>query len=232
MQTTLLSCIAAASRHAVACSQSTITPRVQTVAVIIASGVAGALRSWLFQSAAERVMFRLRTRLFAALLQQEVGRFAHIPCVLCAAALGKVGMSAGTAGQLPACGTGTARQDAAALLGIAAHRSASCPACQHVWTARQVQRLAGCAVALRPARLGPLVLACKELARLPGAHAYRLLFSCPLPPPQMGFFDRVRTGELLNRLAEDTRLLKTVATTSIAQALRAVAVCTLGLVMM
>lgn len=56
----------------------------------------------------------------------------------------------------------------------------------------------------------------------------------PLPawPLKVGWFDRCRTGELTNRLSEDTRLLKSVATTSIAQALRAAAVCTLGLVMM
>jgi ABC-type multidrug transport system fused ATPase/permease subunit len=48
----------------------------------------------------------------------------------------------------------------------------------------------------------------------------------------VGFFDRVRTGELSNRLSEDTRLLKAAATTSLAQALRAAAVCAAGLAMM
>ena len=48
----------------------------------------------------------------------------------------------------------------------------------------------------------------------------------------MGFFDRVRTGELLSRLSEDTRLIRTAATTSIANALRSAAICVLGLAMM
>ena len=45
----------------------------QILVVLGISAGADGLRSWLFQSAAERVMFRLRTRLFAALLRQEVG---------------------------------------------------------------------------------------------------------------------------------------------------------------
>ena len=49
---------------------------------------------------------------------------------------------------------------------------------------------------------------------------------------EVGFYDRVRTGELTNRLSEDTRLMKCVATTSISMALRAATVTTLGLVMM
>lgn len=40
--------------------------------VVAVTGAADGLRSWLFQSAAERVMYRLRVRLFGALLQQEV----------------------------------------------------------------------------------------------------------------------------------------------------------------
>lgn len=50
----------------------------EVVAVVCVSGVAGGLRSWLFQSAAERVMFRLRSRLFAALLAQEVGFYDRV----------------------------------------------------------------------------------------------------------------------------------------------------------
>ena len=94
-------------------------PPVQALAVVAAGGVTSGASGWLFASAAERVMFRLRARLFGALLRQEVG-----------------------------------------------------------------------------------------------------------------FFDRARTGELTNRLSEDTRLLKSVATGSISQALRAAAVCALGLAMM
>ena len=39
-------------------------------------------------------------------------------------------------------------------------------------------------------------------------------------------------GELTNRLSEDTRLMKSVATTSLSMALRALTVTVLGLVMM
>lgn len=91
----------------------------QVAAVVVISGVAGGVRQWLFQAAAERVMCALRVRLFAALLAQEVG-----------------------------------------------------------------------------------------------------------------FFDRVRTGELTNRLSEDTRVIKSVATTTISMALRAAAVTAMGLAMM
>ncbi|GAB4815223.1 hypothetical protein N2152v2_002269 [Parachlorella kessleri] len=91
----------------------------QIIAVVVLGGVAGGLRSWLFQSAAERVMYRLRVNLFKSLVNQEVG-----------------------------------------------------------------------------------------------------------------FYDRVRTGELTNRLSEDTRLMKSVATTSLSMALRALTVTVLGLVMM
>jgi hypothetical protein len=51
----------------------------QILGVVVASGAADGLRSWLFQSAAERVMYHLRVHLFAALLQQEVG--AWLVCV-------------------------------------------------------------------------------------------------------------------------------------------------------
>ena len=50
--------------------------------------------------------------------------------------------------------------------------------------------------------------------------------------PQVGFFDRARTGELTNRLAEDSRVLRAVATTSVASALGSAAVMVLGLVLM
>eukprot|EP00887_Chlorella_sp_A99_P000339 scaffold13.g339.t1 len=84
-------------------------------AVTVVGGASGGMRTWLFQSAAERVMFRLRCRLFAAIVAQEIG-----------------------------------------------------------------------------------------------------------------WFDRVRTGELVNRLAEDTRQIKSAATTSIAMGLRAAVVAVLG----
>ena len=46
----------------------------QILAVVAAGAAADGGRSWLFQSASERVMFRLRARLFAALLHQEARR--------------------------------------------------------------------------------------------------------------------------------------------------------------
>lgn len=49
---------------------------------------------------------------------------------------------------------------------------------------------------------------------------------------EVGFYDRARTGELTNRLAEDTQMVKSAATTSISAALRAASVCLLGLGMM
>ena len=48
----------------------------QIIAVVVVGGVAGGVRGWLFQSAAERVMYRLRIRLFAALLQQASAIFS------------------------------------------------------------------------------------------------------------------------------------------------------------
>ena len=56
--------------------------------------------------------------------------------------------------------------------------------------------------------------------------------SHPCMHPQVGFFDRARTGELTNRLAEDSRVLRAVATTSVASALGSAAVMVLGLVLM
>ena len=137
------------------------------------SACADGLRSWLFQSAAERVMFRLRTRLFAALLSQEVG------CCC----------SAGLPLRLLAC----------QLVCFAA----TCAPC----------KVLRCAEGGRPLldNAGPF---CRPACR------------------QVGFYDRVRTGELTNRLSEDTRMIKTVATSSIASALRSAAICSLGLAMM
>jgi hypothetical protein len=50
----------------------------QVVAVVLVGGAAGGLRQWLFQSAAERVMFRLRCGLFEQLLRQEVGFYDRV----------------------------------------------------------------------------------------------------------------------------------------------------------
>ena len=50
----------------------------QIIAVVVLGGVAGGLRSWLFQSAAERVMYRLRVRLFKSLVNQEVGFYDRV----------------------------------------------------------------------------------------------------------------------------------------------------------
>ncbi|KAK9905752.1 hypothetical protein WJX75_005726 [Coccomyxa subellipsoidea] len=49
---------------------------------------------------------------------------------------------------------------------------------------------------------------------------------------EVGFFDRVRTGELMNRLSEDTRLMKSAGTISISIALRSTVVAIFGLVLM
>ncbi|CAK0787881.1 hypothetical protein CVIRNUC_011103 [Coccomyxa viridis] len=49
---------------------------------------------------------------------------------------------------------------------------------------------------------------------------------------EVGFFDRVRTGELMNRLSEDTRLMKSAGTTSISIALRSTVVAIFGLILM
>ncbi|KAK9862646.1 hypothetical protein WJX84_007363 [Apatococcus fuscideae] len=49
---------------------------------------------------------------------------------------------------------------------------------------------------------------------------------------EIGFFDRIRTGELMNRLSEDTRLMKSAGTISISIALRATVVSIFGLVLM
>ncbi|EIE23519.1 putative ABC transporter [Coccomyxa subellipsoidea C-169] len=49
---------------------------------------------------------------------------------------------------------------------------------------------------------------------------------------EVGFFDRVRTGELMNRLSEDTRLMKSAGTISISIALRSSVVASFGLVLM
>ncbi|CAL8472139.1 g11681 [Coccomyxa elongata] len=49
---------------------------------------------------------------------------------------------------------------------------------------------------------------------------------------EVGFFDRVRTGELMNRLSEDTRLMKSAGTISISIALRSSVVAIFGLILM
>ena len=49
---------------------------------------------------------------------------------------------------------------------------------------------------------------------------------------ELGFFDRVRTGELMNRLSEDTRLMKSAGTVSISVALRSIVVAVFGLILM
>ena len=48
------------------------------VAVTLVGAVSSGLRSWLFQSAAEHVMYKLRTRVFSAILAQEMGFFDRV----------------------------------------------------------------------------------------------------------------------------------------------------------
>mmetsp|Transcript_17526 Transcript_17526/g.52590 ORF Transcript_17526/g.52590 Transcript_17526/m.52590 type:complete len:687 (+) Transcript_17526:397-2457(+) len=66
----------------------------------------------------------------------------------------------------------------------------------------------------------------RVMARL-RARLFRHLMS-----QELGFFDRVRTGELMNRLSEDTRLMKSAGTVSISVALRSLTVAALGLGLM
>jgi ABC-type multidrug transport system fused ATPase/permease subunit len=120
----------------------------QIIVIVVVSGVASGLRAYLFESAAERVMFRLRVRV-------------HV-------------------------------------------RSHAC-------ILKLAQRYT------RPAWLSLFI-------------QVRLFQS--LLGQEIGFFDRVRVGELMNRLSEDTRLMKSVATVSVSMALRAFASSILGLVMM
>lgn len=47
----------------------------QVLAVLAAGGLAGGLRAWLFGSAAQRVMTKLRTKLFRRIMDQEVAFF-------------------------------------------------------------------------------------------------------------------------------------------------------------
>lgn len=75
-------------------------------------------------------------------------------------------------------------------------------------------------------------MVCSHYVRLAPSSGLSATPSPPPSPAQVGFYDRVRTGELTNRLSEDTRLLKSVATTSISNALRSAAICALGLAMM
>ncbi len=46
---------------------------VEILAILAVGGVASGLRAWLFDSAATRVMARLRMRLFSSLMAQEMG---------------------------------------------------------------------------------------------------------------------------------------------------------------
>ena len=46
---------------------------VEVLAILLIGGVASGMRSWLFDSAASRVMARLRSRLFTSLMAQEIG---------------------------------------------------------------------------------------------------------------------------------------------------------------
>ena len=46
---------------------------VEILAILAVGGVASGLRAWLFDSAATRVMARLRMRLFSSLMSQEMG---------------------------------------------------------------------------------------------------------------------------------------------------------------
>lgn len=57
---------------------------------------------------------------------------------------------------------------------------------------------------------------------------------CPLPrrAQEVGFYDSVRTGELMNRLSEDSRLMKSAGTVSISIFLRSLIVSLLGLGLM
>ena len=45
----------------------------EVLAILAVGSVASGIRGWLFDSAACRVMARLRTRLFASLMAQEMG---------------------------------------------------------------------------------------------------------------------------------------------------------------
>lgn len=49
---------------------------------------------------------------------------------------------------------------------------------------------------------------------------------------EVAFFDVTRTGELLNRLSEDTQVIKNAATTNLSEALRSLATAVIGLVFM
>lgn len=46
---------------------------------------------------------------------------------------------------------------------------------------------------------------------------------------EIAFFDVTRTGELLNRLSEDTQVIKNASTTNLSEALRSLATAVIGL---
>ena len=133
---------------------------IRVLAIAVVGGVAGGLRAYLFQSASERVVYRIRTRLFGRLLEQEVGFYDRVR---------------------------TGERPSALVLVLV--------------------------VCVAPAPSSTLT------------HWARTLSATPASPAP-------RPGELTNRLAEDTRLMRSVATTSISMGLRALTVTILGLVMM
>jgi len=51
---------------------------VEIIIILAVGGVASGLRAWLFNGAAERVMARLRARLFRHLMSQELGFFDRV----------------------------------------------------------------------------------------------------------------------------------------------------------
>jgi len=105
---------------------------VEILAILAVGGVASGLRAWLFDSAATRVMARLRMRLFSSLMAQEMG-------------------------------------------------ARPVPRSDH-------QCLAATQLDERLSRTAAL-LQCKPIAKALTLHP-------------AGFFDRIRTGELMNRLSE------------------------------
>jgi ABC-type multidrug transport system fused ATPase/permease subunit len=154
---------------------------------VVVGGVAGGLRSWLFQGAAERVMYRLRTGLFATLMAQEVGFYDRV-------------RTGGVLRVLRGWCTGL-RVEGCRGQGLPLASLAVCAALFHT-----------------PCRPSPPLYT-------------RRAHQTPSPSPATKPSTKTQ-GELTNRLAEDTRLLKGVATTAVSQALRSLAVTTLGLVMM
>jgi ABC-type multidrug transport system fused ATPase/permease subunit len=54
------------------------------------------------------------------------------------------------------------------------------------------------------------------------------LFNC-LVEQEIAFFDVTRTGELLNRISEDTQVIKNAATTNLSEALRSLTTTLIGI---